>query len=134
MTPDAVILTAIAVLSAIGSLLSLRSNNKRTDTESKKLEDDITERVLARADKELEKMQKRLDAEIESRAADKAASDAEIKRLSNELQKERDARIEDAKRISALENELDRREKRIKELEGNSGTFPAARPSGFGKK
>lgn len=59
--------------------------------------------------------------------------------LEKELQHERAARglletklIEANQRISALEDELDKREKRIKELE--SGTFPTVKKSEFGSK
>jgi chromosome segregation ATPase len=140
MNTESLILTAIAVISAIGSLLSLRSNNKRTDTESKKLEDEITERVLVRADKEIDKMQRQLDAEIKSRAADKVAYEAEIEKLRMEVHSERSARgmleskliaserlqAESMQRISALEDERDRyvmeiarKDARIRDLESN---------------
>jgi hypothetical protein len=148
MTPENIILTAIAVLSAITGLFSLRSNNRRTDTESKNLEDTITERVLLRSDKEMEKMQRQLDREIALRESERAKADAEIEKLRIELQNERAARglieqrlIEAQARISVLEDERDRyiadnlkKDARIKELEAGSGTFPAARTSGFGKK
>jgi hypothetical protein len=60
MTPESFILTAIAVTSAIASLLSLRSNNRRTDTDTKNLEDTITERVLVRADAEIAVLTKQI--------------------------------------------------------------------------
>jgi septal ring factor EnvC (AmiA/AmiB activator) len=132
MNPESIILTAIAVVSAITGLLSLRSNNRRTDTEAKNLEDTITERVLLRSDKEMEKMQRQLDREIALRESERTKADAEIEKLRMELQNERAARgliekrlIEAQQRISVLEDERDRyiadnikKDARIKELEG----------------
>lgn len=93
------------------------------ESNSAKLEQEITDKVLLRANLEIEAQNKRIEA------------------LRIELQNERAARglletklIEAQQRISALEDELDKRDKRIKELEGNggsSGTLPTAKPSGF---
>lgn len=82
MTFESFVLTSVSLVAAIISLLSLRSNNKRTDAEaeerrasaekskaeSKSLEDAITDRVMARANTEIEKLTERvalLEAEIE---------------------------------------------------------------------
>jgi Skp family chaperone for outer membrane proteins len=135
MNPESIILTAIAVVSAITGLLSLRSNNRRTDTEAKNLEDTITERVLLRSDKEMEKMQRQLDREIALRESERTKADAEIEKLRMELQNERAARgliekrlIEAQQRISVLEDERDRyiadnlkKDARIRELEEIKG-------------
>jgi hypothetical protein len=78
-------------------------------------------------------LQGELKVERAARAADKLLYEAEISKLRMEVQSERSARglleakqISDTQRISALEDELDRRDRRIKELE--SGTLPAVRP------
>lgn len=80
-----------------------------------RLEDEITERVLSRANVDNERLSK------------------EVERLRLELQNERAERIKDAQRISALEDELDKsraenvaKDRIIAELKSN-GTFPAVR-------
>jgi predicted RNase H-like nuclease (RuvC/YqgF family) len=86
-------------------------------------------------------LQAEIQIEKSARAADRDLHDDEIAKLRLELHSERSARgvlesklIEANQRISALEDELDKRDRRIKELESNSGTSPAVRPSGFGTK
>jgi predicted RNase H-like nuclease (RuvC/YqgF family) len=153
MQEIATMLTALAALGGLflsaAAFVSMRrmraaeaqekEEKARTEKASRaKLEDEITEKVLARANKELDKLQGRLDVEVAARLADKLLYEAEIEKLRNEVHTERSARglietklIEAQQRITALEDELLKREKRIKELESNSGAFPAARPHGF---
>jgi hypothetical protein len=84
---------------------------------------------MAALEVKFDKLSEELQAERAARAADKIIYEAEIAKVRLELQTERAARIEAVKRISALEDELDRRAARIKELESSN-----AQQSGFGGK
>jgi predicted RNase H-like nuclease (RuvC/YqgF family) len=114
----------IAILINAPTLYLLRSNKKKADAESrerdatgKKLEDEITERVLKRADSEIAAQAKKIDelqaalmVEQEARNADKAQHEAKHDALRMELQAEREARESDRvahdKEIAEMRDEL----------------------------
>lgn len=130
MSAESIIIALIAALpgliSLIGQLRKDAATARKTLTEHEQLESDITEKVLARADTEIVKLNQRISA-LES-----ALSRERLERqaLEIDLSHERAARIElearltaAQQRISALEDELDKREARIKELEAAGRTF-----------
>ena len=51
----------IAIIAALPGLLALRQNSKKSNAEAETLEDQITERVLSRADAEIAALTKRIE-------------------------------------------------------------------------
>lgn len=128
MSVEAIIIAVIGALpgliALVGQLRKDTASASKTTSEREQLENEITEKVLTRADTEIVKLNQRIAA-LES-----ALSQERIARqtLEVELSTERKARIEletrltaAQQRISALEDELDQRNKRIAELERGAG-------------
>lgn len=132
MSLEAIIISLIAaspgLIALIGQLRKDAAAAHKTGTEREQLENEITEKVLTRADTEIVKLNQRISALESDLSKERIARQT----LEVELGTERKARIDlesrltaAQQRISALEDELDKRNARIKELEagkrGSSG-------------
>jgi len=129
MSIEAIIIAVIGALpgliALVGQLRKDSASASKTTSEREQLENEITEKVLTRADTEIVKLNQRIAALESSLSQERIARQT----LEVELSTERKARIEletrltaAQQRISALEDELDQRNKRIKELEAARGS------------
>jgi len=129
MSIEAIIIAVIGALpgliALVGQLRKDTASASKTSSEREQLENEITEKVLTRADTEIVKLNQRIAALESSLSQERIARQT----LEVELSTERKARIEletrltaAQQRISALEDELDQRNKRIRELEAARGT------------
>ena len=128
MSIEAIIIAIIGAMpglvALIGQLRKDTASASKTSSEREQLENEITEKVLTRADTEIVKLNQRIAAMESELSKERIARQA----LEAALATERAARVElearltaAQQRISALEDELDKRNQRIRELEAARG-------------